>query len=207
MIFVQSNSKTIQEMLPWISLDRGSLVRGPREGWRLVGDSTRDPMSQGLRSCVCGGGFRSSTHEDTAIEGALQVGAKLRKISSVVVAPRPGGRGSGDLILAQRWWGFSSTTSAPCEIPSLRQYGHSSQQKNPRSVVWPVCRQQRVRGENYSFVYSSSSSSSRTASCLSWYSVMRSRTFLSASWNSISSIPSPLYQWRNAFLLYIAPNW
>merc|ERR1711994_293502 len=45
-----------------------------------------------------------------------------------------------------------------------------------------------------------------TASCLSWYSVMRSRTFLSASWNSISSIPSPLYQWRNAFLLYIAPN-
>merc|ERR1719410_2912040 len=50
------------------------------------------------------------------------------------------------------------------------------------------------------------SSSSRTASCLSWYSVMRSRTFLSASWNSISSIPSPLYQWRNAFLLYIAPN-
>merc|ERR1719410_890932 len=36
---------------------------------------------------------------------------------------------------------------------------------------------------------------------------MRSRTFLSASWNSISSMPSPLYQWRNAFLLYIAPNW
>merc|ERR1719410_353544 len=35
---------------------------------------------------------------------------------------------------------------------------------------------------------------------------MRSRTFLSASWNSISSMPSPLYQWRNAFLLYIAPN-
>merc|ERR1712117_931858 len=62
-----------------------------------------------------------------------------------------------------------------------------------------------VRSE---FVYSSSSSSSpRTASCLSWYSVIRSRTFLSASWNSVSSIPSPLYQWRNAFLLYIAPNW
>merc|ERR1719168_217964 len=56
-------------------------------------------------------------------------------------------------------------------------------------------------------VYSSSSSSPRTASCLSWYSVMRSLTFLSASWNSISSMPSPLYQWRNAFLLYIAPNW
>merc|ERR1719411_1315441 len=36
---------------------------------------------------------------------------------------------------------------------------------------------------------------------------MRSLTFLSASWNSISSMPSPLYQWRNAFLLYIAPNW
>merc|ERR1712113_459127 len=56
-------------------------------------------------------------------------------------------------------------------------------------------------------LYSSSSSSPRTASCLSWYSVIKSRTFLSASWNSISSIPSPLYQWRKAFLLYIAPNW
>merc|ERR1719412_2041990 len=57
----------------------------------------------------------------------------------------------------------------------------------------------------FAFVYSSSSSSI-TASCLSWYSVIRSRTFLSASWNSISSIPSPLYQWRNALRLYIAPN-
>merc|ERR1719233_1771201 len=54
-------------------------------------------------------------------------------------------------------------------------------------------------------VYSDSSSSA-TASCLSWHSVIRSRTFLSASWNSISSIPSPLYQCKNAFLLYIAPN-
>merc|ERR1712048_1380115 len=53
----------------------------------------------------------------------------------------------------------------------------------------------------------SSSSEPTTASCLSWYSVMRSRTFLSASWNSISSIPSPLYQWRNALRLYMAPNW
>merc|ERR1719233_1401823 len=52
----------------------------------------------------------------------------------------------------------------------------------------------------------SDSSSSATASCLSWYSVIKSRTFLSASWNSISSIPSPLYQCKNAFLLYIAPN-
>merc|ERR1719273_1134693 len=56
-------------------------------------------------------------------------------------------------------------------------------------------------------IYSSSSSSPTTASCLSWYSVIKSRTFLSASWNSISSMPSPLYQWRKAFLLYIAPNW
>merc|ERR1719273_975803 len=56
-------------------------------------------------------------------------------------------------------------------------------------------------------IYSSSSPSPTTASCLSWYSVIRSRTFLSASWNSISSMPSPLYQWRNAFRLYIAPNW
>merc|ERR1719510_2687698 len=57
-------------------------------------------------------------------------------------------------------------------------------------------------------VYSSPPSSASTvASCLSWYSVIRSRTFLSASWNSISSIPSPLYQWRKAFRLYMAPNW
>merc|ERR1719233_1078018 len=50
------------------------------------------------------------------------------------------------------------------------------------------------------------SSRSTTASCLSWYSVIKSLTFLSASWNSISSIPSPLYQCRNAFLLYILAN-
>merc|ERR1719492_600227 len=62
-------------------------------------------------------------------------------------------------------------------------------------------RQQACRQTIYS------SSSWRVASCLSWYSVIRSRTFLSASWNSISSIPSPLYQWRNAFRLYMAPNW
>merc|ERR1719295_134991 len=55
-------------------------------------------------------------------------------------------------------------------------------------------------------VYSSPSSASTVASCLSWYSVIRSRTFLSASWNSISSMPSPLYQWRNALRLYIEPN-
>merc|ERR1719373_1045165 len=53
----------------------------------------------------------------------------------------------------------------------------------------------------------SSASASTWASCLSWYSVIRSRTFLSASWNSISSMPSPLYQWRKALRLYIAPNW
>merc|ERR1712157_522841 len=53
---------------------------------------------------------------------------------------------------------------------------------------------------------SASSSKSTTASCLSWYSVIKSRTFLSASWNSISSIPSPLYQCKNAFLLYIFAN-
>merc|ERR1719379_2876064 len=83
----------------------------------------------------------------------------------------------------------------------------------------PACSDQAQRVEKLLFdkfakmsrlitlvVYSSSSSSS-WASCLSWYSVIKYRTFLSASWNSISSIPSPLYQWRNAFRLYIAPNW
>merc|ERR1719356_1069559 len=59
---------------------------------------------------------------------------------------------------------------------------------------------------HHHYIYSSSSPPT-VASCLSWYSVIRSRTFLSASWNSISSMPSPLYQWRNALRLYMAPNW
>merc|ERR1712007_365759 len=50
-------------------------------------------------------------------------------------------------------------------------------------------------------------SSSYLALSLSWYSVIKSRTFLSASWNSISSIPSPLYQCKKALRLKSAPNW
>merc|ERR1712194_674116 len=49
-----------------------------------------------------------------------------------------------------------------------------------------------------------SSSSSAVASWYCWYSETRSFMLDSASVNSISSIPSPVYQWRKAFLLNIA---
>merc|ERR1712182_172993 len=45
---------------------------------------------------------------------------------------------------------------------------------------------------------SNSPSSSAVASWYCWYSETRSFMFDSASVNSISSIPSPVYQWRNA---------
>merc|ERR1719156_485587 len=46
---------------------------------------------------------------------------------------------------------------------------------------------------------SNSPSSSAVASWYCWYSDTRSFMLLSASVNSISSMPSPVYQWRNAF--------
>nr|GMD14130.1 protein TUB [Ipomoea batatas]GMD18867.1 protein TUB [Ipomoea batatas] len=59
--------------------------------------------------------------------------------------------------------------------------------------------------------YSSSSpsysqSSSAVASWYCWYSATRSFMLLSASVNSISSIPSPVYQCKKAFLLNMAVN-
>merc|ERR1712083_542778 len=51
-----------------------------------------------------------------------------------------------------------------------------------------------------------SPSSSAVASWYCWYSETRSFMLDSASVNSISSIPSPVYQWRKAFLLNIAVN-
>merc|ERR1719262_1254157 len=45
---------------------------------------------------------------------------------------------------------------------------------------------------------SNSPSSSAVASWYCWYSETRSFMLLSASVNSISSMPSPVYQWRNA---------
>merc|ERR1719390_71542 len=45
---------------------------------------------------------------------------------------------------------------------------------------------------------SNSPSSSAVASWYCWYSDTRSFMFDSASVNSISSMPSPVYQWRNA---------
>merc|ERR1719297_60960 len=53
---------------------------------------------------------------------------------------------------------------------------------------------------------SSSKSSSIVASWYCWYSEMRSFMLDSASVNSISSMPSPVYQWRKAFLLNMAEN-
>merc|ERR1711937_343308 len=51
---------------------------------------------------------------------------------------------------------------------------------------------------------SNSPSSSAVASWYCWYSETSSFMLDSASVNSISSIPSPVYQWRNAFLRNIA---
>ncbi|OXU22589.1 hypothetical protein TSAR_000624 [Trichomalopsis sarcophagae] len=53
---------------------------------------------------------------------------------------------------------------------------------------------------------SNSASSSAVASWYCWYSDTRSFMFDSASVNSISSIPSPVYQCKKAFLLNIAVN-
>merc|ERR1711898_8390 len=53
---------------------------------------------------------------------------------------------------------------------------------------------------------SPSSPSSAVASWYCWYSETKSFMLDSASVNSISSIPSPVYQWRNAFLLNMAVN-
>merc|ERR1712032_1419157 len=50
---------------------------------------------------------------------------------------------------------------------------------------------------------SNSPSSSAVASWYCWYSETKSFMLDSASVNSISSIPSPVYQWRKAFLLDI----
>merc|ERR1712072_1194018 len=51
---------------------------------------------------------------------------------------------------------------------------------------------------------SNSPSSSAVASWYCWYSDTRSFMLDSASVNSISSMPSPVYQWRNAFLRNMA---
>merc|ERR1719498_2167743 len=53
---------------------------------------------------------------------------------------------------------------------------------------------------------SNSPSSSADASWYCWYSETRSFMFDSASVNSISSMPSPVYQWRNALRRNMAVN-
>merc|ERR1719324_1524228 len=53
---------------------------------------------------------------------------------------------------------------------------------------------------------SNSASSSAVASWYCWYSETRSFMLDSASVNSISSIPSPVYQWRKAFRRNMAVN-
>merc|ERR1719211_250185 len=65
----------------------------------------------------------------------------------------------------------------------------------------------RIRGVYASSSSSSSSnspSSSAVASWYCWYSETRSFILDSASVNSISSMPSPVYQWRKAFLRNMA---
>merc|ERR1719181_861542 len=53
---------------------------------------------------------------------------------------------------------------------------------------------------------SNSPSSSAVASWYCWYSDTKSFMFDSASVNSISSMPSPVYQWRKAFRRNIEVN-
>merc|ERR1719440_462127 len=87
-----------------------------------------------------------------------------------------------------------------------------------RNIDVPVARQQRMlrfaqthnaQGAQGSISYSPSSSSnspssSAVASWYCWYSLTRSFMFDSASVNSISSMPSPVYQWRKALRLNMA---
>merc|ERR1719430_719405 len=68
------------------------------------------------------------------------------------------------------------------------------------SMVW------KLLGYSTSPSSSSNSSSSTVASWYCWYSDTKSFMLDSASVNSISSMPSPMYQWRKAFLLNIAVN-
>merc|ERR1711861_13067 len=70
-------------------------------------------------------------------------------------------------------------------------------------------RKLRTRMRVYASAPSSSSnspSSSTVASWYCWYSDTRSFMFDSASVNSISSIPSPVYQWRKALRRNMAVN-
>merc|ERR1711868_149520 len=65
----------------------------------------------------------------------------------------------------------------------------------------------RYLERNHSISSSSiSSSSSAVASWYCWYSETRSFMLDSASVNSISSIPSPVYQWRKALRRNMAVN-
>merc|ERR1719222_13691 len=70
--------------------------------------------------------------------------------------------------------------------------------------------QTTVRKPEIVYISSSSSSSSSPSSAVAswycWYSDTRSFMLDSASVNSISSMPSPVYQWRNALRLNIAVN-
>merc|ERR1712017_33335 len=75
-------------------------------------------------------------------------------------------------------------------------------------IVVPV--NSHARGVYISSYMSSSSSNSPSSSAVAswycWYSETKSFMLDSASVNSISSIPSPVYQWRKAFLLNMAVN-
>merc|ERR1740123_1139278 len=79
--------------------------------------------------------------------------------------------------------------------------------KNTRHLAYNVSGVRLCRRGDHSISSSSiSSSSSAVASWYCWYSETRSFMLDSASVNSISSIPSPVHQWRKAFLRNMAVN-
>merc|ERR1740123_1596737 len=79
--------------------------------------------------------------------------------------------------------------------------------KNTRHLAYNVSGVRLCRRGDHSISPSSiSSSSSAVASWYCWYSETRSFMLDSASVNSISSIPSPVYQWRKALRRNIAVN-
>merc|ERR1712225_53987 len=95
---------------------------------------------------------------------------------------------------------LSATGRGVCQLSSC-VHQRSPQPAAPRAQV-------RIHGSvSYSPSSSSNSpSSSAVASWYCWYSLTKSFMLLSASVNSISSIPSPVYQCKNALRRNMAVN-
>merc|ERR1719191_2448147 len=83
---------------------------------------------------------------------------------------------------------------------TINQPTFARRRKNPVKRCATHVRKGAYGSMSYSPSSSSNSpSSSAVASWYCWYSDTKSFMLLSASVNSISSIPSPVYQWRKAF--------